>query len=141
MTNAPDDKIWLTRAAHDRLQAEFEQLTRGGSARSPEIEGRIRELRAVLHRAEVGDKPDDGLVEPGMTITVLFEADSTPTTFLLAERGIADGDPEVNLPVYSPASPLGSAIIGKYPGDAFRYQTPAETVLTGRIVAAAPFGA
>lgn len=141
MTNSLHETIWLTRAAHDRLQAELDQLTRGGAAARPEIEGRIRELRAILRRAEVGDKPDDGLVEPGMTITVLFDGDSAPTTFLLALRSITDSDPGVDIDVYPPTSPLGTAITGKYPGDTFRYETPTGAVVAGRIVEAAPFGA
>lgn len=141
MTNSPNDAIWLTRAAHDRLQAELDQLSRGAAAASPEVEGRIRELRAVLRRAEIGDKPDDGLVEPGMTITILFDGDSAPTTFLLAAPSFAHGDPQVDIDVYSPTSPLGTAISGKFPGDTFQYETPTGTVVAGRIVEAAPFGA
>lgn len=82
--------IWLTPAAHSKLQDEFDELTRRNATPAPEIEARIRELRAILRRADVSSKPDDGLVEPGMTVTVQFDADPTPAAFLLAQRGIAD---------------------------------------------------
>jgi transcription elongation factor GreA len=138
MTNVVHEPIWLTDAAHARLQSEFEQLTRG-SAPSPEGEGRIRELQALLRRAEVGDKPDDGLVEPGMTITVHFDGDPAASTFLLGQRTIAESDPTVDIDIYPPSSPLGTAITGLYPGDRFRYTAPSGAEVGGHIVAAAPF--
>jgi transcription elongation factor GreA len=139
MTKPVEEAIWLTQAAHDRLRGELEQLTRSSTAPSPEVERRIRELKDTLRRAEVGDKPDDGLVEPGMTITVLFEGDADATTFLLAQRAIADTDPDIAMDVYPPASPLGAAITGRYPGDAFSYVAPSGTKVSGRILSAEPF--
>jgi transcription elongation factor GreA len=139
MTKPVDEAIWLTHAAHDRLRDELERLTRSTVAPAPEVEARIRELKSTLRRAEVGDKPDDGLVEPGMTITVVFDGDAEPTTFLLAQRGIADTDPAIGMDVYPPASPLGAAITGKYPGDSFRYEAPSGANVSGRIVGAEPF--
>lgn len=139
MTRPVDETIWLTPIAHAGLVAELEQLTRSTAAPAPEVDARIRELNRLLRRAEVGDKPDDGLVEPGMTITVTFDGDTEPTTFLLAHRGIADADPEIDVDVYTPASPLGAAISGLFPGDAFRYETPAGVQMSGRIVSAEPF--
>jgi transcription elongation factor GreA len=139
MTMPVDETIWLTRAAHDRLRDELDRLTRSTSAPSPEVEGRIRDLKRTLRRAEVGDKPDDGLVEPGMTVTVLFDGDADATTFLLAQRAIADTDPQIGIDVYPPASPLGAAITGKHPGDAFRYEAPSGATIGGRIVSTEPF--
>jgi transcription elongation factor GreA len=134
-----DEVIWLTQAAHDRLRDELDRLTRSTTAPAPEVDARIRELKRTLGRAEVGVKPDDGLVEPGMTVTVLFDGDTDATTFLLAQRAIADTDPDVGMDVYPPASPLGAAITGKYPGDAFRYEAPSGAAIGGRIVGAQPF--
>jgi transcription elongation factor GreA len=136
MTGVASDTIWLTRSAHERLTDELSELSRIG-APNPEQDARIRELRALLSRAEIGEKPDDGLVEPGMTITVEFDGDDAPTTFLLGHRGISDIDAGVD--VYPPSSPLGSAITGKYPGDTFAYTAPSGSQVTGRVVAAVPF--
>ncbi len=136
MTDHLNDTIWLTRAAHDRLQEELVQLTRN-PAPSPEADARIRELHALLRRAEVGDKPDDGLVEPGMTVTVRFDGDKKSTKFLLGQRAIAD--PEVEIDIYPPTSPLGAAITGKHPGDTFSYEAPSGARVGGKIVAASPF--
>ena len=139
MTTPVDETIWLTPAAHAGYVTELEQLSRSTSAPAPEVEARIRELTALLRRAEVGDKPDDGLVEPGMTITVVFDGDADETTFLLAQRGIATTDPDFGMDVYPPTSPLGAAIVGKFPGDAFKYEAPSGVKIGGRIVAAEPF--
>lgn len=134
------ETIWLTPAAHSKLQDEFDELTRRNAAPAPEIEARIRELRAILRRADVSNKPDDGLVEPGMTVTVQFDADPTPTAFLLAQRGIADDfDPGASLDVYPPTSPLGIALLGKYPEDRFVFEAPSGTEVSGHIVSAVPF--
>ena len=138
MSHTASTTIWLTRAARDRLEAELTELTRIG-APTPPVEGRIRELLAILRRSEVGDRPDDGLVEAGMTVTVQFESDQAPTTFLLAHRGVTEGDIPPALDVYSPQSPLGSAIINKYPGESFRYETPLGGEVRGTVVSATPF--
>ena len=137
MTTA-DDVIWLTPRAHAAHVAELEELTRS-AAPAPAAEVRILELKAVLRRAEVGDKPDDGLVEPGMTVTVSFDGDAQPATFLLAQRGLVTTDPDIEMDVYPPTSPLGIAITGKFPGDAFAYETPSGGTVGGRILAAEPF--
>jgi transcription elongation factor GreA len=141
MMRPVDEAIWLTPAAHAGFVAELEQLTRSTSAPAPEVEARILELTKLLRRAEVGDKPDDGLVEPGMTVTVEFDGDSEPTVFLLAQRGIAETDPDLGIEVYPPGSPLGAAIAGKFPGDAFRYLTPSGIDVSGRILRAEPYRA
>jgi len=137
MTTPSNDTLWLTQAAYDRFQQELEELT-GIVGPSQETEGRIQELRRLLRQAEVADKPDDGLVEPGMMITVRL-GDDSPTTFLLAPRELLVGDHGLEIDVYSPTSPLGEAIAGKHPGDAFEYRAPNGSDIRGRILAAVPF--
>jgi transcription elongation factor GreA len=139
--------IWLTQDAHDKLQAELENLkgpvrqeiiARISSARDEgdlkenggyhaakdeqgKVEARIRQLEDMLRRAEVGDTPaDDGIVEPGMVVTYKFvgDDDDEAEKFLLGAREI---EPE-GLTVYSPQSPLGSAILGKKRGDTVAYE-------------------
>lgn len=140
MSTPSHETVWLSHAAQDQLRAELEQLTHTAeAARSDADEARIRELRDVLRRAEVGDKPDDGLVEPGMIITVTFDGDDEPTTFLLAQRGIAAYGPDIEVDVYSPTSPLGEAITGKHAGDEFRYTSPTGVAVAGRINTVEPF--
>ena len=77
-------------------------------------EGRILQLMHILDNSRVGDPPrTDGVVGPGMTVTVRFAGDEDEVTFLLASRE-ESGAP---IDVYSPKSPLGSAISGKKVGE------------------------
>ena len=139
MSTTSNDTLWLTRAAFDRLQAELDELTARPGEVTPQAEARILELKSLIRRAEVGDKPDDGLVEPGMIIVAQFVGDAEPTRFLLAERGLTGDESDVDLDVYSPTSPLGEAIIGKYAGESFAYETPTGRRVEGEIVSVTPF--
>jgi transcription elongation factor GreA len=156
--------IWLTQDAFDKLQEELEHLRgpvrseviarisaardegdlkeNGGyhAAREEQgkVEGRIRQLEDMLRRAEVGETPaDDGVVEPGMKVTTRFVGDEEVETFLLGAREMADGLTEIE--VYSPQSPLGSAIIGFKKGDTVTYEAPNGKELKVEIVDAVPF--
>jgi transcription elongation factor GreA len=155
--------IWLTQEAFDKLQDELEHLRgpvrseviarisaardegdlkeNGGyhAAREEQgkVEGRIRQLEDMLRRAEVGDTPaDDGVVEPGMKVTTRFVGDDEVEVFLLGAREIET--PE-DLEVYSPQSPLGSAIIGKKKGDEVDFEAPNGKILQVEIVDAVPY--
>src|SRR5918999_4512739 len=141
--------IWLTQEAYDKLQAELDNLRgpvrqeiieRISSARDEgdlkenggyhaakdeqgKVEARIRQLEDMLRRAEVGDTPkDDGIVEPGMVVTYKFvgDDDDEAEKFLLGAREI---EPE-GLTVYSPQSPLGSAILDHKTGETVTYEAP-----------------
>jgi len=158
--------IWLTQEAYDKLQAELENLKgpvrqeviarisaardegdlkeNGGyhAARDEQgkVEGRIRQLEDMLRRAEVGETPaDDGIVEPGMKVTYKFvgDDDDEAETFLLGAREIEDSVEGVK--VYSPQSPLGSAIIGAKVGDTVAYEAPNGKELQVVIVDAVPY--
>lgn len=164
MTQSSDQNvIWLTQDAFDKLQAELEHLrgpvrneviSRISAARDEgdlkenggyhaareeqgKVEGRIRQLEDMLRRAEVGETPaDDGVVEPGMTVTTRFVGDDEVEVFLLGAREIET--PE-DLQVYSPQSPLGSAIMGKKRGDEVDFEAPNGKVLKVEIVDAVPY--
>ncbi len=85
------------------------------------MEGRILQLQYILENARVGDPPrTDGVVGPGMTVTVRFVRDDEEVTFLLASRE-ESGSP---IDVYSPKSPLGAAITGKKVGEQASYSMP-----------------
>jgi transcription elongation factor GreA len=167
VTQASSDTttIWLTQDAYDRLQAELANLRgpvrseivarisaareegdlkeNGGYHAAREEQGkteaRIRQLEDMLRRAEVGEiPPDDGVVEPGMKVTYKFagDADEEAETFLLGAREMED---TAGLRVYSPQSPLGSAIIGKQKGDTVSYEAPNGKTLQVEIVEAVPY--
>ena len=159
-------KIWLTQDAFDKLTQELEDLKgpvrqeiiarisaardegdlkeNGGyhAAREEQgkLEGRIRQLEDMLLRAEVGETPaDDGVVEPGMKVTYKFvgDDDEDAETFLLGAREMEDA--AGGLKVYSPQSPLGSAILGASKGDTVSYEAPNGKELQVVIVDAVPF--
>ncbi|HYG92967.1 MAG TPA: transcription elongation factor GreA [Nocardioides sp.] len=164
MTQTDQNTVWLTQDAYDKLRAELEDLkgpkrqeiiARISAARDEgdlkenggyhaakdeqgRIEGRIRQLEDMLQRAEVGETPpDDGVVEAGMVVTYKFEGDSDDDaeTFLLGAREI---EPE-GLTVYSPQSPLGSAITDHKVGDTVEYEAPNGKLLKVVILDAKPF--
>jgi transcription elongation factor GreA len=156
--------IWLTQEAFDKLQEELENLrgpvrsdiiSRISAAREEgdlkenggyhaareeqgKTEARIRQLEDMLRRAEVGETPpDDGIVEPGMKVTTRFVGDDETETFLLAAREMEDTTE--GLQVFSPQSPLGSAIRGSKRGDTVTYEAPNGRQLKVEIVDAVPY--
>jgi transcription elongation factor GreA len=161
-----ENVAWLTQDAYDKLAAELEHLkgparaeisARIGDARDEgdlkenggyhaakeeqgKTEARILFLEDMLQRARVGETPDDdGVVEPGMQVTVRFTGAAETETFLLGSRELVGLDDSVAVDVISPQSPLGAAIKGKHAGDEARYTAPNDKVVTVEIVDAKPF--
>lgn len=151
---------FLTKEAYDRLKAELDQLTGAGrieiarkieeareegdlkenggyhAAREEQgkMEARIRQLQDLLHNAVVGETPpDDGIVEPGMVVTV--ELFGEQEKFLLGSREIADDD----LQVFSEKSPMGAAVNGKSVGDTTSYEAPTGKTIEVKILDAKPY--
>jgi transcription elongation factor GreA len=164
MTQAEErDGIWLTQSKFDELTAELEELRGPGRAAVVEkvsqardegdlkenggyhaareelgkLDGRIAQLVEMLKNAQVGETPaDDGVVEPGMLVTIRFVGDKdTETPFLLGAREMADEGTEV----FSPQSPLGEAINGKSKGDKVSYPAPNGNLIEVEIVDAVPY--
>ena len=167
MTQSTDQgTIWLTQEAFDKLTAELENLkgpvrqeviARISAARDEgdlkenggyhaakdeqgKIEARIRQLEDMLRRARVGETPKAGAkIGPGMKVSIKFAGDDDVETFLLGSRELLALDASVDIDVYSPQSPLGSAILGKKKGDKATYEAPNGKDVTVEIVAAEPF--
>jgi transcription elongation factor GreA len=70
-----------------------------------------------------------------MTVTIRFDGDDDEVTFLLASRE-ESGAP---IDVYSPRSPLGSAINGKKIGDSASYTLPNGRSAKVEILEAVPY--
>ena len=140
----------LSRAAFDRLQAEFDDLTTRGridvankierareegdlkenagyhAAKDEQghMEGRIRQLEHLLENAEIAD---DAVV-----YTVVYAGDSDD----MAERYLI-GNMEEHVDgadVISPSSPLGAALDGATVGQDITYDAP-NGALTVRVIA------
>lgn len=164
MTETREEAVtWLTQEAYDRLKAEHDHLSGAGrieiakkieAAREEgdlrenggyhaakdeqgQIEARIITLQHILENARVGGPPrTDGVVGPGMTVTVRFTRDDEEVTFLLASREESD----IPIDVYSPRSPLGAAIMGKKVGDTAKYSMPNGRSASVEILEAVPYG-
>ena len=163
MTQTSDNATWLTQEAYDQLKAELEYLSgparieiakkieaareegdlreNGGYHAAKEEQGkqeaRVRQLIHILENAKVGEAPpDDGVVEPGMVVTVAFDGDpDDKITFLLASREYTTAEIEV----YSPQSPLGQAVNGKKAGDTAEYELPNGKTASVEILEAKPY--
>ena len=151
---------YLTQEAYDRLKSELDQLSgegrteiskkieaardegdlkeNGGYHAAKEeqgkMEARIRLLTQLLENATVGlAPPDDGIVEPGMVVTV--ELLGEELTFLLGSREIAGNS---DLEVYSEKSPLGKAILSLKAGDVTSFRDPKGNEIKVKVLDAKP---
>ncbi len=141
------DKIPLTRAGHTALSAELKQLKsverpaviraiaeareHGDLSENAEyhaarekqgfIETRIKELEAIIGRADVIDPEKlSGPIKFGATVTLVDEDTEQEKTYQIvgeAEADITRG--KLNL-----ASPIARALIGKEEGDSVEVRTP-----------------
>jgi transcription elongation factor GreA len=154
---------WLTQEAHDRLQHELDQLVAQRPVIAAEInarreegdlkenggyhaardeqgkqEARIRQIQELLRTAQVGVPPaDDGVVEPGMVVTIAYDGDDEDQeTFLLGSR---EEGVHGSLQVYSPQSPLGQAILGASRGESREYTLPNGRTQKVSVLDAKPF--
>ena len=153
---------WLSQDAHDRLQAELDELIAGRPGIAAEInarreegdlrenggyhaareeqgkqEARIRYLQELLRTAQVGEAPAADAVAPGTVVTIYFDDDTDDTeTFLLGSREISS---TTDLTVYSPESALGKAILGTRSGQTVTYTAPSGADIKVTVVRFEPF--
>ncbi len=143
----PMDKIPMTRGGHTALGDELKVLK---SSERPEIirsiaearehgdlsenaeyhaarerqsfvEGRIREIEAILSRAEVIDPSKlSGPIKFGATVTLLDDETEEERTYQIV------GEPEADIEAgrLNIRSPLARALIGKDEGDSIDVKTP-----------------
>jgi transcription elongation factor GreA len=139
---------WMTPAALEKLQAEFDNLTTDGrdvivariaearahgdlkenaeydSAKNDQglMEARIRQLKGLIENAIVTEVNDSGAVEVG-TVATVIDDDGDEMEFFVAptENKVA------GMLLASPDSPLGSALLGKTPGEEATYKAPGGT--------------
>jgi transcription elongation factor GreA len=142
----------LTKETHDRLTAELDDLTTRGrieiasaieTARAlgdlsengdyhaakdaqGKMEARIRQLQALLKSAEVVDdsKRSDGTVRNGVVVALRYEGDGEDD---VQRYFVGSIEERSDLPVASPASPLGMALLGKAVGETVQYAAPGGT--------------
>ncbi|MDZ7578455.1 MAG: transcription elongation factor GreA [Candidatus Nanopelagicales bacterium] len=155
------DVKWLTQEAYDALCAEVAQregplrqeiVRRIAAAREEgdlkensgyhaakdeqgHNEARVRQLRSILESAQVGQPHADGdQVAHGRVVTIRIPDLDHEETFLLASREEAA---HAEIEVYSPTSPLGSAVDGRRVGETVTYELPNGKVIEAQILAVA----
>jgi transcription elongation factor GreA len=140
----------LSPAAYERLKAELDDLTTRGridiaatiqraremgdlsenadyhAAREDQgrMEARIRQLQALVDHAVIVESGDQGQVATGSIVALRYEGDDEVERYLI---GSIEERPD-GLPVISPQSPLGQALVGRGVGDTVEYQAPSGTL-------------
>jgi transcription elongation factor GreA len=66
----------------------------------------------MLENAEIIEARDDGVVNPGMVVTIQHEGED-PETYLLGLREEKGGEHEI----LTPESPIGQALLGHHEGE------------------------
>ena len=163
------ETVWLTRDAYDLLSAELDDLKTVGrpkvsakiaaareegdlsenggyhAAREEQgqMEGRIAQLAAILRTAKVGQAPaNPDQVGVGTLVTVAYFGDEDDTEdFLLGSLEMLGLDTDIDTHVFSPQSPLGSAVLGAAKGDTVTYTAPNGKIIEVTVVEVAPFKA
>ncbi|HKA84586.1 MAG TPA: transcription elongation factor GreA [Acidimicrobiales bacterium] len=146
----------LSQAAYDRLQAEYQDLTTRGRveiARKIEaarelgdlsengdyhaakeeqgkMEGRIRQLSAMLENAEIVQGDNGEHVSHGSVVGIRYAGDDEVERYLIGSIEERHDD----LEVISPSSPLGEALIGSSSGDSVTFTAPTGAELEVEIV-------
>ena len=97
----------------------------------------MQEIHDLLIHAVVGDDPpNDGVAEPGMVVTIRYDATGDTNTFLLGVLGAEFADIEV----YPIQSQLGAAIAGARPGERRTYRLPDGGAIAVTLLSAVPYG-
>ena len=142
-------EIQLTRSTLERLQAELEDLTTRGRveiARAIEaaralgdlsengdyhaakdsqgkMESRIRQLEGIVNNAVVVDSETagaSGAVATGVVVSLRYVGDTDVERYLIGSIE----ERREGVPVISPNSPLGQALMGHKVGDKVAYEAP-----------------
>jgi transcription elongation GreA/GreB family factor len=148
MPNTP--RVWISAQAHERLHRELDTLRYLFSAGIAEGDAdenatavrraweiRIQQIHDLLINAVVGeDPPNDGIAEPGMVVTIRYDATGDTDTFLLGVHGAEYSD----MAVYSIESPVGAAIAGARAGERRTYRPSSGRALAVTLIRAVPYG-
>jgi len=139
---------WMTPAALQKLQDEYDHLTTTGreevvqriseardhgdlkenseydTAKNDQglLEARIRQLTHLIENANVSEVADSGAVEVGTIATVIDDDGDELEIFVAPAENKVPGTL-----LASPDSPLGSALLGKKPGEEATYEAPGGT--------------
>lgn len=141
----------LSRAAYDRLKQELDDLTTRGRVdialtieRARELgdlsenadyhaakddqgrmEARIRQIQALLDNVVILEQSEErGTVGNGSIVSLRYDGDDDVERFLIGSIEERRED----VPVISPASPLGQVLLGRKAGEWVEYEAPGGTL-------------
>ena len=158
MTDQPEP-TWLSPAAAQKLQDEYDHLTTDGRVEASEriaearshgdirenadydaakneqglMEARISKIRHLLDNSEIREVSSTDEVSVGCVVTVKDDAGDEMDLFVATPENSVDG-----VLLTSPSSPLGAALLGARPGDKVAFQAPGGT-FTYEVLAIRPF--
>jgi transcription elongation factor GreA len=81
----------------------------------------VRQIKEMLENAEIIHAKDDGVIKPGKLVTLRYEEDEEPETYLLGLREERGGDHDI----LTPESPIGQALVGHLAGETLIAKVPA----------------
>lgn len=136
----------LSREAHQRLTQELEQLTTEGRVHIARLietaremgdlsenadyhaakedqgrmEGRIRQLQAMLREAVIVEDVSDDKVRPGSVVSLRYEGEDEVERYLVGHIE----ERREGVEVVSPGSPLGTKLLGARKGDLVAFEAP-----------------
>lgn len=85
------------------------------------VEGRIKEVEAILGRAEVIDPARlNGAIKFGATVTIVDEDTDEQRTYQI----VGESEADIENGLLNIKSPLARALIGKEPGESVEVRTP-----------------
>ena len=154
-----ETEAWLTPAAYQKLQEEYDTLTTTGrnriAARLGEarahgdirenadydaakteqglMEARIRKLRHLLDHSTVGETASDGTVQIGSIVTLLTDEGNEEEYLVAIPENRAPG-----FVLASPNGPLGKQMVGAAVGDDVTYEAPGGE-FTVTVIAVRPY--
>lgn len=141
----------LSQAAYDRLKQELDDLTTRGRVdialtieRARELgdlsenadyhaakddqgrmEARIRQIQALLDNVVILEQSEErGTVGNGSIVSLRYDGDDDVERFLIGSIEERRED----VPVISPASPLGQVLLGRKAGEWVEYEAPGGTL-------------
>jgi transcription elongation factor GreA len=122
---AVDRPSVITAIAEARAHGDITENAEYEAARERQgfIEGRISEIEAKLANAQVIDPKlidADGRCVFGATVGLEDGTSGDPVTYQI----VGEDEADIKQGKISITSPIGRALIGKYPGDAVEVQTP-----------------
>ncbi|MCJ7725848.1 MAG: transcription elongation factor GreA [Acidimicrobiia bacterium] len=155
------EPIWLSPAAAQKLQDEYDHLTTVGRNEATDriaearshgdirenadydaakneqglMEARIRKLRSILDTAEIREVLETDQVTVGCVVTVKDDQGEETEFFVAPQENKVRG-----VLIASPSSPLGAALMGAAVGEKIDYEAPGG-VFTYEIAAIRPYEA